>query len=111
MIDCRNFKLTDIRPLTGQVLVELLPPPNQSGPIVLPESFRDNFHKGTAEGPAQPWEGLVRKLGAPEPKRPFEVVLGDRVIVSHYASEQRAITEGRRRFKLVTAANILAKFI
>lgn len=71
-----------IRPLSGQVLVELLQPPTQSGSMFLPENRKlsDNIGREPAR------EGIVRSCGVWAMNKagnliPYEVKKGDRVMV------------------------------
>lgn len=110
-LDC-TVPITDIRPFSGSVLVELLDPPKAVGYITLPATIKARASMGVLSGEMEKFpgqEGLVRKLGLADPKRPFEIGLGDRVIVKYYGGTN--MNQPPKRFKLVKAADILAVFV
>lgn len=92
-----------IRPLRGQVLIQLDPADAFSGPIIIPEVERELSQFGT-----------VRRIGAwPMNKKGLamvpEVHKGDRVIVSQRAG--RTLDGESKDFKLVPLAKVLAKLV
>lgn len=92
----------DIRPLTGQVLVEMLPADDRSGAIHLPDAARD-----------LPYLGIVRAIGRwRQGNSGFyhlpEVKVGDRVVIGKRTGQQLTRNIGER-FKLVSQEQVLAK--
>ena len=111
-IDCTR-PITQIRPKRGQVLVELFPPPLKIGAFFLPSQTK---HRAGAGGtlvremekyPAL--EALVRAFGDPDPAQPFELVLGDRVLVRFYAGKN--LRHNGHEWKLLKGTDVEAKFI
>lgn len=111
-IDC-TVPITNIKPKRGFVLVELLAPPTQIGSVLIPAevAFRagagGSIVREMEKFPAQ--EALVRKLGEPEENKPFEVGLGDRVMIRYYAGTN--MRQPPRRYKLVKGTDIEAVFV
>lgn len=99
----------NIRPLTGQCLVEILPENKiTEGGITIPDTakFKDNV------GKLPPMTAMVWRVG-PWPKKKNglalipEVAPRDRVLVSQYAGQKLKYLGGR--FRLVPIGDILAK--
>lgn len=110
-LDC-TVPITTIKPFRGCALVELLAPPAVVNGVALPEPVgaRAGMGKVVDEGDKFPGqEALVRKLGEPDPAHPFEVGLGDRVLVKYYSGV--CMTQGQRRFKLLKGTEIQAVFV
>jgi len=110
-LDC-TVPITEIRPFAGHVLVELLNPPTAIGYIILPASIKARASMGVLVGEMEKFpgqEGLVRKLGLPDPEHPYEVGLGDRVIIKYYSGTN--MRQPPRSYKLVKGTDILAVFI
>jgi co-chaperonin GroES (HSP10) len=105
-----------IRPLIGQVLVEMLPPEAQSsGGIIFPERHRSPAELTEAHDPSickePPSQAIVRAIG-PWPQKNGKSVLpefglGARVVISAYSGQKlrRGIGEN---FKLVNTEDVLA---
>jgi co-chaperonin GroES (HSP10) len=105
-----------IKPLTGQVLVEMLPPETESaGGIVFPQRSRSPEELTQAHDPSickePPAQAVVRAIG-PWPQKNGKCVLpefgiGARVVVSAYSGQKlrRGIGEN---FKLVNTEDVLA---
>lgn len=110
-LDC-TVPITDVKPFKGCVLVELLNPPEAIGYITLPPSIKARASMGVLVGEMEKYpgqEGLVRKLGPPDPEHPFEVGLGDRVIIKYYSGTN--MRQPPRSYKLVKGTDILAVYI
>lgn len=94
-----NYKITNVRPKRGDVLVELqLGPPVTEGGIHIPEDSRD-----------YPVDAIVRRMGSQDRKQPFEFVLGDRVIVPQRAGT--VVNEGPRCLKLLKGSQIIGVYV
>lgn len=105
-----------IKPLTGQALVEILPPDTMTaGGIELPQrslSAEEVQERHRTPAPPPPWTGIVREIG-PWPKLRNGMALmpdfgrGAKVIVGHNAGLQmhRGIGE---RFRMVQIREVLA---
>lgn len=91
-----------IRPLQGQVLVEVLPVSDNVNGIVLPEKAQE-----------KPYKAVVREVGPWAQKRksgaliPYDFRKGNTVVVSPYAGTQLHRDFGER-FRLVRWDQILA---
>lgn len=110
-LDC-TVPITSIRPFRGCVLVELLPPPNMIGYISLPWNIKARAGMGTVVEETEKFpgqEGIVRALGPEDPQAPFEVGLGDRVVVKHYTGVN--MRQSSRSFKLMKGTDIQAVFV
>lgn len=110
-IDCRNFRVTNIVPKRGHALVELWVE-SQVGGIAIPDMFGGRAGSGVVvrEGDKHPMQqGIVRKLGAPDPKHPFEFGLGDRVCFRFFAGT--LMRQPPRQFKLIAAKDVAAVFV
>lgn len=105
-----------IRPLTGQVLVEILPADKvTAGGIEIPERVMSpeevqESHRNPA--PPPPWQGIVREIG-PWPKLPNGMALmpeygrGARVLIRHNAGIQMRRSIGTR-LRMVRQSEVLA---
>lgn len=83
-----------ITPTGNRILIEPVIGENQSiNGIVIPEAHRDN----------SPSEGVVAALGT---KGPFEVKVGDRVLINRFTGTEVKIRG--RMFKMMNADEILA---
>jgi chaperonin GroES len=92
---------TNLKPLGDRVLVE----PSEEkeikkGGIIIPDSAKE-----------KPTEGIVRALGTGKTddngkKQPFEVKVGDRVLVSKYGGTE--IKLDGREFKIFNADDLIA---
>ena len=105
-----------IRPLTGQVLVEILPSEKVSaGGIEIPEhTLSAEEHQQAAKNPRPPppWTGIVREIGAwPKLRNGLlampEYGKGARVLVGHNAGIQMQRNIGER-FRMVHQDEVLA---
>jgi chaperonin GroES len=91
----------NIKPLGDRVLVEPVEDKEvKKGGIIIPDSAKE-----------KPTEGIVRALGTgktdDEGKRvPFEVKVGDRVLISKYGGTEIKLDD--KEYKLLNADDILA---
>lgn len=111
MIDCRTYEISNIRPLAGEVLVEILEPTVTAGGIHIPETFPrylEDLERVKALDPPQAQEAIIRKIG-PANGAPPDFVLGDRVIVDRRSG--RTVNQPPRCLKLVRQWDVLAKFV
>ena len=98
-IDLRDYQVTNVKPLPGDVIVELqLDRTITDGGIHIPEDSRD-----------YPVEAIVRKMGPIDVDDPVDFVVGDRVIVPQRIGT--VINQHPRHLKLVKASDILAVFV
>ena len=105
-----------IKPLTGQVLVEILPADRSTaGGIELPErTLSPEEHQQNARHPTPPppWTGIVREIG-PWPKLRNGLLAmpeygkGARVVIGHNAGIQMQRNIGER-FRMVRQEDVLA---
>jgi co-chaperonin GroES (HSP10) len=107
MIDCRTYRVTNITPLSNQVLIEVCDPPVSAGGIAFPEAYAVYIdEERRSAGQPAPIEGVVRKIGAHNGELGFG--LGDRVIVRRGAGRQ--LNQPPRTLKLVGVDDVLAVF-
>ncbi len=92
-----NYKITNVRPKRGDVLVELQLVTKANG-IHLPESAQ-----------AYPVDAIVRRMGSQDHKHPYEFTLGDRVIVGQHAGT--VVNEGARCLKVLKGTQILGVYV
>lgn len=92
-----NYKITNVRPKRGDVLVELQLVTKRNG-LHIPE-----------EAQAYPVDAIVRRMGPTNHKHPFEFTLGDRVIVSQHAGT--VVNEGERCLKLLKGTQVLGVYV
>jgi Co-chaperonin GroES (HSP10) len=92
-----NYKITNIQPKRGDVLVELQLTKKVNG-IHLPEDAQ-----------AYPVEAIVRRMGSRDHKHPFEFTLGDRVIVPQHTGT--VVNEGERCLKLIKGTQVLGVYV
>jgi len=91
----------NLKPLGDRVLVEPVEEKEvKKGGIIIPDSAKE-----------KPTEGIVRALGTGKTddngkKVPFEVKVGDRVLVSKYGGTE--VKLDNREYKLLNADDILA---
>ena len=91
----------NIKPLGDRVLVEPVEEKEtKKGGIIIPDSAKE-----------KPTEGIVRALGTGKTdddgkKVPFEVKVGDRVLISKYGGTEIKLDE--KEYKLLNADDILA---
>lgn len=98
-IDLRDYQVTNVKPLPGDVIVELqLAKAHSDGGIFIPEDERD-----------YPVEAIVRKIGPWDVDKPVEFVVGDRVIVPQRVGT--VINQKPRCLKLVKASDIVGLFV
>lgn len=105
-----------IRPLTGQVLIEILPRENiTEGGIALadrslsPEEVEQTHRNPT---PPEPWKGIVRSIGPwPKLKNGMAVLpeygIGARVIIGRHAGIEMERRLGER-LRMVNQKDVLA---
>jgi len=92
---------TNLKPLGDRVLVEPVEEKEtKKGGIIIPDSAKE-----------KPTEGIVRALGTGKTddngkKLPFEVKIGDRVLVSKYGGTE--VKLDGREFKILSTDDILA---
>ena len=92
---------TNLKPLGDRVLVEPAEEKEtKKGGIIIPDSAKE-----------KPTEGIVRALGTGKTddngkKHPFEVKVGDRVLVSKYGGTE--IKLDGREFKIFNADDLIA---
>ena len=107
MIDCRTYRVTNLTPLRGQVLIEICEPPTSAGGIAFPETYRHQIDESQlSSGQPPPQEAIVRKVGAHDVALDFGP--GDRVIVR--CNSGRVVNQPPRSLKLVSADDLLAVF-
>jgi len=91
----------NIKPLGDRVLVEPVEDKEtKKGGIIIPDSAKE-----------KPTEGIVRALGTGKTddegkKVPFEVKMGDRVLISKYGGSEIKLDE--KKYKLLNSDDILA---
>lgn len=93
-----NYKISNVRPKRGHVLVELQLTTKTNGGLHIPEAAQD-----------YPVDAIVRRLGSVDHKRPFEFVLGDRVIVGQRTGT--VVNEGARCLKLLKGTQVLGVYV
>lgn len=110
MIDCTTYKVSNIVPLRGQVLIEIVEPTVSPGGIAFPETYAHYIDEDAAPRLDQPThqEAIVRRIGWIN-ENPFDFGIGDRVIVRRGAG--RTVNQPPRRLKLVRAEDLLAVFV
>lgn len=96
-MNCLNYKITNVRPKRGDVLVELQLVTKRNG-LHIPEQAQD-----------YPIDAIVRRLGSQDRKQPFEFVLGDRVIVGQHTGT--VVNEGPIQLKLLKGTQILGVYV
>jgi co-chaperonin GroES (HSP10) len=106
-----------LKPLTGQVLVEILPPEKVSvGGILFPDELplsAETVQAGHRHPtPPKPWIGVVREVG-PWPKtksglmRMPEYGRGAQVVIKHHAGQEMRRGIGQN-YRMVQQAEVLA---
>src|SRR5512136_835791 len=91
----------NVKPLGDRVLVEPIEEKEvKKGGIIIPDSAKE-----------KPQEGIVRAIGTGKlddngKKVPFEVKVGDRVLVSKYGGTEVRIND--REYKLLNSDDVLA---
>ena len=96
MIDCRTFRASNLKPLKGEALVEIVSV-LWTRPIFIPKALRKKIDIS--------WqEGIVRRLG----QGTFEFGLGDRLVLSPHCG--KVITEGKKTFRLVKGKDVIGLF-
>lgn len=107
-LDCTTYKVSNIVPLRGQVLIEIVEPTVSPGGIAFPETYAHYIDEDDAPRLDQPThqEAIVRKFGV---GTSVDCVNGDRVIVRRGAG--RTVNQPPRRLKLVRAEDLLAVFV
>lgn len=109
MLDCTTYRVSNIVPLRGQVLIEIVEPATSPGGIAFPETYARYIDEDDAPRLDQPThqEAIVRKFGV---GTSVDCVNGDRVIVRRGAG--RTVNQPPpRRLKLVRAEDLLAVFV
>lgn len=110
-MDCTR-PITQVRPLRGQVLVELLPAPFQIGSISLPPQTKHRAGAGGALVRAMEkyplLEGLVRAVN-PTPGEKPEIVLGDRILCRFYAGKN--LRHAGKEWKLLKLTDLEGVFV
>ena len=96
-MNCLNYKITNVRPKRGDVLVELQRVTQTNG-IHLPEAAQD-----------YPVDAIVRRMGSTDKRHPFEFELGDRVIVGQHTGT--VVNEGPRQLKLVKGTQVMGVYV
>ena len=96
-MNCLDYKITNIRPKRGDVLVELQRVTHVNG-IHLPEQAQ-----------AYPIDAIVRRLGPEDKKRPYEFVKGDRVIVGQHTGT--VVNEGPRQLKILKGTQVMGVYV
>lgn len=92
---------TNLKPLGDRVLVEPVEEKEvKKGGIIIPDSAKE-----------KPTEGIIRALGTGRTddsgkKVPFEVKVGDRVLVSKYGGTEVKLND--KEFKILNSDDILA---
>lgn len=92
-----NYKITNVRPKRGYVLVEMQLTKTVNG-IHIPEDHQD-----------YPIDAIVRRLGSQDKRNPFEFVIGDRVIVGQRTGT--VVNEGPRCLKLLKGTEVMGVYI
>ena len=97
-MNCLNYKITNVRPKRGDVLVELQLTKFGDCGIHIPESAQ-----------AYPVDAIVRRLGPEDKKRPYEFVKGDRVIVGQHTGT--VVNEGPRQLKILKGSQVMGVYV
>ena len=91
----------NVKPLADRILVRRLEEPEtKRGGIIIPDTAKE-----------KPTEGVIRALGTGKTddngkKIPFEVKVGDRVLVSKYGGTE--IKLGGKEYKILNSDDVLA---
>ncbi len=93
-----NYKITNVRPKRGDVLVELQLVTKTNGGLHIPEDAQD-----------YPVDAIVRRMGSQDRQHPFEFTLGDRVIVGQRTGY--VVNEGARCLKVLKGTEILGVYV
>ena len=93
-----NYKITNVRPKRGDVLVELQLVTKTAGGLHIPEDAQD-----------YPVDAIVRRMGSEDRRKPFEFVLGDRVIVPQRLGT--VVNEGPRCLKLLKGTQVMGVYV
>ena len=97
----RNFSINRVHPLSGECLIEMLPPEAISdGGIHIPELDQELSTKGIVRRMG-PWPKNDRGLGIPP-----DFKRGDKVVVSNRVGRQ--VIQGEDKFRLVPMNRVLA---
>ena len=108
MIDCRDYRVSNLSPLRGQVLIEICEPPTSAGGIAFPETYQHQIDESQlSSGQPPPQEAIVRKIGAHDVALDFGP--GDRVIVRRNSG--RVVNQPPRQLKLVDSGDLLMVFV
>ncbi len=93
-----TYKITNVRPKRGDVLVELQLVTKTNGGLHLPENAQD-----------YPVDAIVRRMGPRDHKNPYEFTLGDRVIVGHHTGT--VVNEGPRCMKILKGSQVMGVYV
>ncbi len=93
-----TYKITNVRPKRGDVLVELQLVKKTNGGLHIPEKAQD-----------YPVDAIVRRMGSQDYKHPYEFTLGDRVIVGQHTGT--VVNEGQRCLKVLKGTQILGVYV
>ncbi len=96
-MNCLNYKVSNVKPKRGDVLVELQLTKKVNG-IHIPEDAQD-----------YPVDAIVRRMGKEDWRRPYEFTLGDRVIVGQHTGT--VVNEGPRCLKILKSTQVLGVYV
>lgn len=107
-MNCTTYQVSNIRPLPGEVLLEILEPTMTAGGIHLSQTYlRDPGDEPRMPDHPQSHEAIVRKIN-PRDGKEIGFVIGDRVLVDRRSGHR--IHQAPRALKLVPVDKVLAVF-